>query len=184
MPPTDPWYEDLTDVVPYDPDAARAGVEAAGYGDGLDVTLPGRTSTRRTRAEYVASQLAEVGINVTIEPIEFSVWLDQVYTNKDYDMTAVLHVEPRDIGNYANPEYYWQYDNPDVQQLIGDAKTTTDPDEAVDLLKQAARQISEDSPVDWLILAADLTVSTPDVTGYPINDTASRFDASGITVTR
>ncbi len=184
VPPTDPWYEDLTGVVPYDPDAARAALEAAGYGDGLDVTLPGRTSTRRTRAEYVASQLAEVGINVTIEPIEFTVWLDQVYTNKDYDMTAVLHVEPRDIGNYANPEYYWQYDNPDVQQLIGDARTTTDPDEAVDLLKQAARQISEDSPVDWLILAADLTVSTPDITGYPINDTASRFDASGITVTR
>ena len=185
VPPTDPWYEDLTGVVPYDPDAARAALEAAGYGDGLDVTLlwP-NIYPPITRAEYVASQLAEVGINVTIEPIEFTVWLDQVYTNKDYDMTAVLHVEPRDIGNYANPEYYWQYDNPDVQQLIGDAKTTTDPDEAVDLLKQAARQISEDSPVDWLILAADLTVSTPDITGYPINDTASRFDASGITVTR
>ena len=39
VPPTDPWYEDLTDVVPYDPDAARAALEAAGYGDGLDVTL-------------------------------------------------------------------------------------------------------------------------------------------------
>jgi hypothetical protein len=33
-----------------------------------------------------------------------------------------------------------------------------------------------------LILASDLTVSTTDISGYPKNDTASRFDASGITV--
>ena len=111
-------------------------------------------------AEYVASQLAEVGITVDIQTVEFSVWLEQVYGNTDYDMTAVLHVEPRDIGNYANPDYYWHYDNPEVQELIDQAKVAPSPEEANDLLKQAARQISEDSPVDWLILHADLTVST------------------------
>ena len=47
-------------------------------------------------------------------------WLEQVFTNHDYDMTAVLHVEPHDIGNYANPDYYWQYDSPEVQQLIAE----------------------------------------------------------------
>ena len=153
MPPTDPWYEDLTDIAPYDPEAAKAAL--------ADGRLRGRASTSRsswpniyptTDAEFVASQLAEVGINVEIQPVEFSVWLEQVYTNHDYDMTAVLHVEPHDIGNYANPDYYWQYDSPKVQQLIDDAKVNPDPDEAVELLKQAARQISEDSPVDWLIL--------------------------------
>ena len=90
-----------------------------------------------------------------------------MYTNDDYDLTAVLHVEPRDIGNYANPDYYWQYDSPEVQQLIGDAKVAPTPEEADELLKQAARQISEDSPVDWLLLGADLTVAHQGVTGYP-----------------
>ena len=113
MPPTDPWYEDLTDIAPYDPEAAKAALDAAGYGDGLDAhARRGRTSTRRSNAEFVASQLKKVGINVEIQPVEFSVWLEQVYTNHDYDMTAVLHVEPHDIGNYANPDYYWQYDSP------------------------------------------------------------------------
>ncbi len=64
VPPTDPWYEDLTGVVPYDPDAARAALEAAGYGDGLDVTLSWPNIYPTTNAEYVASQLSEVGINV------------------------------------------------------------------------------------------------------------------------
>ncbi len=182
VPPSDPWYEDLTGVAPYDPEAARTALRDAGVAEGTALTLTYPNIYAINAAEYVASQLADVGLDVTIETVEFSVWLEQVFTNKDYDMTVVLHVEPRDIGNYANPEYYWQYDSPQVQQLINDATASLDPDEASELLQQAARQISEDSPVDWLLLFADLTVSTPDVTGYPTDDTASRFDASGITI--
>jgi peptide/nickel transport system substrate-binding protein len=182
VPPTDPWYEDLTDVAPYDPEAARQLLADAGYGDGLELVFVYPNIYPTTTAEYVASQLGDVGIDVEIQTVDFSVWLEQVYTNGDYDLTAVLHVEPRDIANYANPEYYWHYDSPEVQQLIGDAKVAATPEEATELLKQAARQISEDSPVDWLFLGADLTVARHGVTGYPLNDTASRFDASGITI--
>jgi peptide/nickel transport system substrate-binding protein len=178
VPPTDPWYEDLTGLVPYDPAAAKAVLDKVGP---LNLTLTWPNIYPTQNAEFVASELKKVGVNLTITPVEFSVWLDQVFTKHDYDMTAVLHVEPHDIGNYANPEYYWQYDSPTVQQLIEDAKVNPDPDASIDDLKKAARQIAEDSPVDWLILASDLTVSTKDVSGYPINDTASRFDASGIT---
>ena len=108
-------------------------------------------------------------------------WLDQVYGNRDYDVTVVNHVEPRDIDNYGK-DYYWNYDNPEVTTLIADAKVAPTPDEATELLTQAARQIAEDSPVDWLFLGADLTASTANVTGYPVNDTASRFDAADIVV--
>jgi len=69
-----------------------------------------------------------------------------------------------------------------VQQLVADAKIAETPEEATELLRQAAAIISEDSPVDWLILQADIIVATPDLAGYPTNDTASRFDASAITV--
>jgi peptide/nickel transport system substrate-binding protein len=182
VPPTDAWYEDLTDVAPYDPDAARSLLEGAGVAAGTRLRLVYPNIYPTNLAEYIASQLGDVGLEVEIQSVEFSVWLEQVYTNADYDMTVVLHVEPRDITNYANPDYYWRYDNPDVQQLIADARIATDADTSVDLLRQAARQIAEDSPVDWLLLYADLTVSTTDVSGYPTDDTASRFDASGITV--
>jgi peptide/nickel transport system substrate-binding protein len=182
VPPTDPWYEDLTGELPYDPDAARTALEAAGVAAGTQLTFVVPNIYPTTVSEYVASQLAEVGLEVEIVPVEFSVWLEQVFTNVDYDMTAVLHVEPRDIDNYANPEYYWRYDNPEVQQLVADAKTAPSADEANELLQEAARQIAEDSPVDWLLLYSDLVVARAGVSGYPENDTASRFDASGITV--
>ena len=162
--------------------AARGSDRGRGRSRGPELTLAYPNIYPLNAAEYVASQLADVGLEVTVETVEFSVWLEQVFTNKDYDMTVVLHVEPRDIGNYANPDYYWHYDSSEVQHLIEDARSLSTRPESVELLRQAARQISEDSPVDWLLLASDLTVSTPDVTGYPTNDTASRFDASGITV--
>jgi len=182
VPPTDPWYEDLTDSAPYDTEAARALLDGAGVAEGTTLRLVYPNIYPTNAAEYIASQLAEVGIEVEIETIEFSVWLEQVFANADYDMTVVLHVEPHDIDNYANPEYYWRYDSPDVQQLVGDARASSDPEESTELLKQAAQQIAADSPVDWLLLYADLTVSTPDITGYPTNDTASRFNATEIIV--
>lgn len=182
VPPTDPWYEDLTDTAPYDPEAAATLLEGADITDGQALTLVYPNIYPTNAAEYIASQLAEVSIEVEIQTVEFSVWLEQVYTNADYDMTVVLHVEPRDIANFADPEYYWRYDNPDVQQLVADARTATDAAESEGLLRRAARQIAEDSPVDWLLLSADITVSTADISGYPTDDTASRFDASGITV--
>ena len=127
VPPTDPWFEDLSGDLPYDPEAAAAALREAGVDEGTEITLTWPNFYPTTSAEFVASQLAEVGLEVEIETVEFSVWLEQVYTNADYDLTAVLHVEPRDIGNYANPDYYWRYDNPEVQQLVADAKIAETP---------------------------------------------------------
>ncbi len=69
-----------------------------------------------------------------------------------------------------------------MQDLYRQAKTSTDQEAANELFRQMARQVSEDSPVDWLGLATDITVSRPEVTGYPTENVASRFDASGITL--
>ena len=102
----------------------------------------------------------------------------------DYDLTFVIHIEPRDIVNYANPGYYWRYDSAEVQQLISDARAATDQDEANDLLRRAARKISEDAASDWLALFADIVVAREGVSGYPANDASSRFDASRIVLDR
>ncbi len=62
--------------------------------------------------DYIVASLGDVGINVTVQSVEFPAWLDQVYTNHDYDLTAVLpRQEAKDYFNYANPAYYWQYDS-------------------------------------------------------------------------
>jgi peptide/nickel transport system substrate-binding protein len=181
VPPTDPWYEDLRSTAPYDPAAAKRLLAEAGHASGLNLQFVVPNITYATRsAEYVASQLREVGVGTTIRTVEFAGWLDQVYTKADYDLTVVNHVEPRDLANYANPQYYWRYDSPQVQRDVAAATTAASPEEATTFLRDAARQVATDAAADWLLLGADITASTKHFVDYPTRNTASRFDASRI----
>ena len=68
----------------------------------------------------------------------------------------MLHTEARDFENWANPDYYFTYDNPEVQDLYAQSLAATDEDEAADLLAQAARIVSEDAAADWLYNGASV----------------------------
>jgi len=58
---------------------------------------------------------------------------ENVYTDKNYDLTIISHVEPLDIGIYAKPGYYFNYDNADFNAII--ARLSTAPD--IDAYKMA-----------------------------------------------
>ncbi|RUA22617.1 hypothetical protein DSL92_04870 [Billgrantia gudaonensis] len=50
-----------------------------------------------------------MGIEVTLERVDWPEWLEQVFNERDYDMTIVAHVEPMDIDIYARDDYYFNY---------------------------------------------------------------------------
>jgi peptide/nickel transport system substrate-binding protein len=180
VPPTDPWYEDLTGLYPYDPDRARDLLAEAGQ---EDLTLRFRIANLPyavASAQVITSQLAEVGITAEIEPLEFPArWLDEVFTNADYDMSIVSHVEPRDIGIFGDPDYYFRYDSQQVRDLLAEADAGI-PDEQVEAMKQVARAIAEDAAADWLFLQPNLIVAAADVQGLPQNRVSESFDLTTI----
>ena len=117
--PNDPGYVDLTGKYPHDPAKAKALLEEAGVKTPLELTLTlPPPPYARQGGEIIAAELAEVGIKAKIENVEWAQWLSNVYTNKNYDLTIISHVEPLDIGIYANPNYYFQYDSQDFQAII------------------------------------------------------------------
>jgi peptide/nickel transport system substrate-binding protein len=181
VPPSDPWYEDRTGDFPYDPEKAKQLLAQAGYPNGFSLTMdvppPGYA---RASAQFVASQLAEVGITVTQNNIEFPQWLDKVFAQANYDLTIVSHVEPRDIGQYGNPDYYWRYNNPQVAQLLVEADTATDPDVRDAKYKEVAKQISLDAASDWLFLLPNLEVIRKGVTGFPKDALTLSFDLTNV----
>ena len=117
--PHHPYYTDLTGTYPLDLDKARALLAEAGYPDGFSATLklpPVRYAS--TSGQILASQFAQIGIKLELINMEWAQWLEDVLTNKDFDLSIIAHVEPFDIGIYANPDYYFGYDNPEFQALI------------------------------------------------------------------
>lgn len=177
IPELDPGYEDLSDVAPYDPEASKALLEEAGVDDlALTLTIPNFYST--TIPQILVSDLNEVGITLEVDSVDFPTWLNDVYVNKDYDLSYVLHTEARDFENWANPAYYFTYDNPEVQELYKESVAATDPDEAADLLKQAAKIVSEDAAADWLFNGASVVAVGTNITGMPSINVNERLNLS------
>jgi peptide/nickel transport system substrate-binding protein len=178
VPPTDPWYEDLTDIAPYDPAKAKSLLQAAGAtGTTLRLrlpTLPYATSC----GQVVKSQLEQVGLKVQIDQLEFpAAWLTTVFKNADYDMSIISHVEPRDLGAVFNATYYTRYDDPQLQALLAAADEGDEQTQIADM-KKAARRLSEQAAADWLFLLPNLVVADKNLTGLPTNAITESFDLS------
>lgn len=181
VPPTDPWYEDLTGTAPYDADAARALLAEAGVAEGTEVVLDVPPIAYATKSQdFIAASLAKVGLKVSINPIEWAEWLDRVFTRADYDMTIVCHVERNDMAIYANPDYYFRYDSAEYRDLITRAASAPDDASRTDLLRQAARVLDDDSASDWLWLLPNLQVAASGVTGVPLNAVGDGYSVARI----
>lgn len=181
VPPTDPWYEDLTDVNPYDVDLAKQQLAEAGFPDGFEFTLDTPSyDPHPAVAEFLQSQLAEVGITVNINTISADEWYTKVFKERDFEATLQEHVNDRDVVWYGNPDFYWGYDNADVQQWVAEAEQAATPEEQTALLKKVNEQIAEDAASVWLYLYPQIVVASADVTGYPVNGLNSQFFAYDI----
>jgi len=181
VPPTDPWYEDLTAVNPYDVDLAKQELAEAGYPDGFEFTLDTPSyDPHPAVAEFLQSQLAEVGITVKINTISADEWYTKVFKEQDFQATLQEHVNDRDVVWYGNPDFYWGYDNADVQQWVAEAEQATTTDEQTALLKKVNEQIAADAASVWLYLYPQIVVASSDLSGYPVNGLNSQFFAYDI----
>lgn len=151
FPPHHPAYIDLTAETAYDPELAKKLMAEAGHPDGFKTTLklPPPTYARRG-GEIIAAELREIGIEAEIIPVEWAQWLDQVFKNKDYDMTIVSHTEPNDLNIFSRDDYYFNYDSPAFKDLIKQTDATSDGAERTGLYQQAQKLLAKDVPAAFL----------------------------------
>jgi len=180
--PHNPAYLDLTGLSGYDPERARELLAEAGLPDGFTTTLrlPPPSYARRG-GEIIAAQLREVGIQTEVTNVEWAQWLEQVFGAKDFGLTIVSHTEPMDINIYANPEYYFQYDNQAFRDVMDALTATTDPDGRTALMQQAQTIIAEDHVNGYLFQLAALTVAKAGVEGLWPNAPVAAIDLTGVT---
>src|SRR5690554_1058756 len=168
MSPAENYYVDLTDTYPYDPERARELLAEAGYPDGFTVRfeLPEPYNIERRTGEVIAQQLAQVGIDVELSVVEWATWIERIFLGGDYDMTIIGHSEPRDINVYANPGYYYHYDNPRIGELLDEAEAALTQEEANAKYQEIARIIAEDAVNVWVFSSPYLVAAQRDVYGF------------------
>jgi ABC-type dipeptide/oligopeptide/nickel transport system permease component/ABC-type transport system substrate-binding protein len=165
-PPQDPGYVDLTGLYPHDIAKAKALLSQAGYAHGfaLSLKLPPPSYARRS-GEIVAAQLAAIGVRVRIQNLEWSQWLDQVFTRHDFDLTIVAHTEPADYDIYGRDGYYFGYANPRFKVLLAELDASTNERQRLDVLGQVQRTIAADAVNGFLFESPRLGVWRADVAG-------------------
>lgn len=155
----------------YDPERARTMLAEAGFPDGFDTTLycpTGRYLRDIQTCEAVQSQLAEVGVNATIETLEWSAYLDftrrpadentvpmamlgwgTVTGDADYGLFALFHTSEH-VPAGSNRSFY---SNSIVDALLDEARTTPDDSLRLQLYEDVLQILRDDAA--WLFMHSE-----------------------------
>ena len=152
-----PYYADLTGECPYDADRARALLAEAGHTQGISTTLAVPPDDEYLMlAQEVARQLAEIGVQVEIQPVDWVVFLNQVYFGRDYSLVTMTHKGKRDpvaaLSRYTSDSQwnYLGYRNPEYDDLIEKVAAATTEEERRAMFAELQRMLARDAAAVYL----------------------------------
>jgi peptide/nickel transport system substrate-binding protein len=109
-------------------------------------------------AELMQQSLAQIGLDLQIQQLEWSTWIKDVVSNGDYEMEIVL------ISGGIDPDdfyYQWlhtgevfnivKYSDPTMDQLMDQARSTLDQSQRKQLYVQIANKMLDDVPWSHII---------------------------------
>ena len=166
--PATPYYRDLTQKFAYNPEKAKALLAEAGYPDGFEakIQLPSIYSYSRRAGEVIADMLGQVGIKLKIEIVDWGFWIDRIFKQKEFQLTMIGHVEAWDIGIYAKPDYYFQYDSQEFRDAYAKALKAPNEEEKTKWFGRCQEIIAEDAVNGFLFSAPNLPAMKANVMGW------------------
>lgn len=174
------FLPELVDKYPHDVAKAKELLTQAGYPDGFDMTIsvPNNYQPHMDTAEVVAEQLREAGINVTIQPVEWSTWLDTIYNGRQFQATVVgvdaANMTARAMLERFTSDYgknFINYNNPAYDALFQQAINAQDEAGQTDLYKQMETMLADTAANVYIQDLCDLVAMRQDLGGlkfYPI----------------
>jgi dipeptide transport system substrate-binding protein len=196
IPPTMWSYNDEIKDDPYDPDAAKKALEAAGVKDlkmkiwAMPVQRPYNPNARRM-AELIQADFAKVGVTAEIVSYEWAEYL-KLSKEKNRDGAVLLGW----TGDNGDPDNFLavllgcdavggnnraQWCNQEFEDLIQKAKTLPNNDQREPLYKKAQEVFKREAP--WATIAHSVVFMpmSKKVTGYKMDPLGShRFDGVDI----
>ncbi len=182
IPETSFWYFDYAPFGQDVDEAQRLLDEAGVSGLTIDLMVTNEFPETVTSAQIVASQLAEVGIEVEIRIEDFSTWLaDQGDGAFDaFALGWLGNIDPDDFyyaQHHSTGGFNFQgFADDEVDELLDAARVETDQDARKELYDQAAARIVDLASYIYFYNPEILEAWSPEVTGYETRpDVATRF---------
>lgn len=163
----------------YDPEGARALVEAAGYTPEHPLALKLITYSYNTEllqlTDMLQPELAEIGIQLNIETYDV---LDDYLAAGDFDIAAMSYMlAPTGNAQYLinmmfvtdGSDNYGKYSNADVDAKAAELAVTFDTDERDAIVKAITQSVVDDCPDAFISSQQLLVVYNHKVTGFEIN---------------
>jgi peptide/nickel transport system substrate-binding protein len=154
----------------YDPAAARRLLTEAGYPGGfeIDFWVPDSGSGMQAPVEIstvIQANLAAVGVKASVKTFEWGAYLAKVRADAPamFALSWFLKSEDPDLSMY--PLFYSKnsplpnrsnYNNPEVDQLLVQARQVSDRAKRAELYRRAQRLIVEDAP--WIFVDHEVQV--------------------------
>ncbi len=174
------YDESLTDYYTQDLEKAKELLAEAGYPDGFEmtITVPSNYTPHVNTATVLVEQLKEIGVQATVEPVDWNTWLDEVYGQRKFqstitgltsdNMTArkLLERFGSEVGNN-----FTNYSNEEYDEILAKALTATDDEEQIALYKQLEKNLTENAANVYLQDMADLVAVRTGLEGltfYPL----------------
>ena len=172
--------ESLTNYYEHNVDKAKELLTEAGYPNGFDmtITVPSNYQPHCDTAEVIAEQLKEVGINATLNPVEWNTWLEDTYNGRNFEATVIgLTADPLTARSLlerfksdANNNFI-NYNNADYDALFEKAVKCYDDAEQVGIYKEMEKNLTEHAASVYIQDMADLIAVRKGLTGltfYPL----------------
>jgi peptide/nickel transport system substrate-binding protein len=157
-----------------DLDKARQLLQEAGVGDGFPLEfMPAQDYPETVRsAEAAQAQLADVGIDATLRPLEWSTWLDEEgQGNFDIYLCGWIGMVDPDDYFYAQHRTgevfnFTGYSNPELDELLDRGRTILDQNERKGVYDQIQQILIDDAPYIVLFTTTEVDAWQPYVKGF------------------
>lgn len=138
----------------------------------FDLKVPVNSKMYTDSAQVIKQQLDKVGASVNIIQIEWASWLQEVYTNRDYELTLIgftgkldkdavfrryLSDYKKNFSNFSNEEY---------DRIVKEAKITINPEKRNELYNKAWEILLKEKASVFIVDPSNIVICDKNITGF------------------